>query len=109
MTPDFAKESTRSPLHDSLWFPVDNSKTFRTDRVSCVATMVMEWGLGPEVFFEPVPKISAGFSYVFLRAVYMQAFEICSLLSLSVGAIRRVFIKSSIKLKNNFDMKESGT
>ena len=37
--------------------------------------MVVDGGLGPEMFFESVPKGSARFSNVFLRAVYVLAFE----------------------------------
>ena len=60
---------------DSLQFPVDNSKTFRAYWVSCGATVVVDGGWGPKVFFEPVPKSPARFSYVFLKAVCMWAFE----------------------------------
>ena len=35
--------------------------------------MDVEWG--PEMFFGSFPKGSAGFSNVFLRAVYVGAFE----------------------------------
>ena len=38
---------------------------------SCGATMAVDRQKGHKVFFEPIPKHSAGFSYVFLRAVYM--------------------------------------
>ena len=37
--------------------------------------MVVDGGWGPEMFFESVPKGSAGFSNVFLGAVYVWAFE----------------------------------
>ena len=60
---------------DSLWFPVNSGKTFRADWVSRGATMVMDGGWGPKVFFEPVPKSSARLSYGILRAVYIWAFE----------------------------------
>ena len=55
---------------DSLWFPVDNGKTFRADCVSCGVAMVVDG-----VLRYSVPKGSAGFSNVFLEAVYMLAFE----------------------------------
>ena len=60
---------------DSLWLPVNNGKTFRADWVSCGVAMVVDGGWGPKVFFEPVAKSSARFSYVFFWTVYMWAFE----------------------------------
>ena len=58
-----------------LWFSVSNGETFRAGWMSFGATMVVEGEWGPKVFFEPISKSSTRFSYVFLRAVYMWAFE----------------------------------
>ena len=56
------------------------------------------WGWGPKMFLEPVPKWSAWFSYILLWAVGVWALNLYitplfwSLLSLSLGTIRRVLM-----------------
>ena len=59
--------------YDSLWFPVDNGKTFRADWVSYTATMMGDGALRCSLSLSP--KVLLDSPYVFLRVVYMWAFE----------------------------------
>ena len=52
-----------------------NSGALWTDWVSCSVAVLVDWGWGPKMFFEPVPKCSPRFSNIFLRTVYVWAFE----------------------------------
>ena len=77
---------------------MDYAETMWADQISCGAGVLVDGGWGPEVFFEPIPKCSASLSSVLLRTAYMWTPKFvydptfCSLVSLSLGAIRNVFI-----------------
>ena len=60
---------------DSLWLPVNNGETFMTYLVSCRVAMVVNRGLGLDVFLEPVPKGSARFLYILFWTVDVWAFK----------------------------------
>ena len=60
--------------------------------------MLVDGRWGPKMLFEPIAKCSPRFSNIFFRAVYVLPFKsvdyptLGSLLSLSLGGIRSVFI-----------------
>ena len=65
--------------------------------MSFSVAVLVDGGWGPEMLLYPVPQSSARFSSIFLRTIYMWAFEFvdyptfCGLWSLSLGAMRSVF------------------
>ena len=71
----------------SLWLPTYNSKTVWTDLVTCWVAMLMDGGWSLKVFFDPVPKYPARFANIFLRAVYVWAFELVDKLTLLQFAV----------------------
>ena len=59
----------------ALCLPRDYAEAVWADWMSCGAGVLVDWGWGPEMFFEPILKWSASLSNVLLRTVNMWALE----------------------------------